>query len=73
MHEWQRKSISDKIWENFKLYFATEAKDYKHNNSTTAKLVGYQVVNATSQALLEAQQDFKEVANNFISEFKSSL
>ena len=38
---------------NFKLYFATEAKECKKNNSTTLKSVGCQVVKKTNQALLE--------------------
>ena len=71
--DWQQKNTTNKTWANFKSFFAREAKDCRKANASTAKSTGYQTANATNQALLEAQNDFKSVTNSFITEFKQAF
>ena len=71
--DWRRKPAADKTWTSFKLHFTQEAKDYRKANASTAKSTGYQTANATNQALLEAQNDFKAVTDSFITDFKQAF
>ena len=73
VREWRKKNTADKTWVNFKTHFTKEAKDYRKANASTARSTGYQTANATNQALLEAQNDFKSVTDSFITEFKQTF
>ena len=73
IREWKRKAAIDQTWATFKIHFGQEAKEYRKNNTNTARSSGYQVVNTANQALLEAQQDFRTVTDSFISDFKKAM
>ena len=60
-------------WARFKTHFVIEHKEYKKTHGLTSKSTGYQVVNATNQALLEAQDDFKTCTTNFLDTFQQTL
>ena len=70
--DWRRKASTDKTWANLKLHFTVEVKEYKKNNKTTSKTAGYQVANTANQALIDAQNDFKDFTSQIIEEFKTS-
>ena len=47
-------------------------KEYKKNNKTTSKTAGCQVSNTANQALIDAQNEFKDFTSQIIEEFKTS-
>ena len=72
VREWKRKITDNKTWSTFKQHFATEMKEHRKSNKITSKTAGHQVANTTNQALLEAQNDFKDFTSQIIEEFKTS-
>ena len=73
VREWRRKATNEKTWANFEKHFAEESKEHKRTHNVTAKASGYQVANAANQALLEAQNDFKDHTSSFLNSFQKSL
>ena len=71
IREWRNKTTSDKTWANFKAHFSKEVRDYQKDQGLTAKST-YHVANATNQALLQAQADFRSLTENFIHEFRTA-
>ena len=69
--EWRSKPVPDKTWANFKKHFAKEVRNYKKDQGITAKS-SYSVANADNQALLEAQNEFRNLTQSFINEFRNS-
>ena len=66
---WRRKTTTDMTWANYKQHFTQEDKEHKKANADTTKSSGYQIDNATNQALLEAQNDVKSVTESCINGF----
>jgi len=69
IREWRNKTSEEKTWATFKNHFSKEVKNYQRDQGLTAKST-YNVANATNQALLQAQTDFRTLTENFIEEFK---
>ena len=67
--ERRRKSSANKIWTKFKLYFSKEARDYHKDQGITAKNT-FLVANTANQALLQEQEDFRDLTQNLKNDFK---
>lgn len=70
--EWKRKSNADKTWTNLKQHFTIEAKDYRKKSVHQAQDT-YQAAHSANQALLEAQAEFRDYTESFLSEFQQAM
>ena len=67
--EWRRKSSADKTYSNFKLNFAKEVSDFHKDQGLTSRNP-CPVKNSTNQALLQAQEYFRDLTQTLMSNFK---
>ena len=61
--EWYCEEVTDKRLSNFKIHFSREIRDCQKDQGLTAKST-YDSENATNQALLQAQYNFREITES---------